>query len=313
VIGTGSFLAYTLTGSGLIAGDKTMMIRNDSPTGLTFSRGRNTLSIDIYNTSTVVRGFNVGCIWIINYTSDSIPGDSYLNSKTVQNLNFVSTGLAQQVIATMSVVSIPEDYWFISALGCEFKFLSGSVLSQGVGISIERLVSEGGLIWEDIYSDVGGHDTELGTNTKFAQSRFLFKRWTGEYDQNRIDLSVPRRSRTWLPATNSTPGVHDSLITYITYHSIYGTVSGYISGSSGGVIDIHLNRYDTGETVLSTTQSGNGTYSFIWFDDTEDLFVYAYESETRKGASKVGTMSSGFDINLSSSGGGNEFSYTWYG
>lgn len=150
MIGTGSFLAYTLTGSGLIAGDKTMMIRNDSPTGLTFSRGRNTLSIDIYNTSTVVRGFNVGCIWIINYTSDSIPGDSYLNSKTVQNLNFVSTGLAQQVIATMSVVSIPEDYWFISALGCEFKFLSGSVLSQGVGISIERLVSEGGLIWENI-------------------------------------------------------------------------------------------------------------------------------------------------------------------
>lgn len=311
-VGTGSFLTYTLIGSGIIAGDKTMMIRNDTPTGLTFSRGRNTLSIDIYNTSAVVRGFNVGCLWLINYTSDSIPGDSYLNSKTVQNLSFINTGLSQQIISTMSVFTIPEDYWFISGLGYEFKFLGGSLI-QGVGVSIERLESEGGLVWEDTYSDAGGHDAELGINTKFIQSRSLFKRWTGEYDQSRLDMFVPRRSRTWLPATTATPAVHDSLINYTTYHSIYGTVSGYISGSSGGVIDIHLNRYDTGETVLSTTQSGNGTYSFIWFDDTEDLFVYAYESETRKGASKVGTMSSGFDINLSSSGGSNEFSYTWYG
>ena len=311
-VGTGSFLAYTLTGSGLIAGDKTMMIRNDAPTGLTFSRGRNTLSVDIYNTSNLVRGFNVGCLWMVNYTSDSISGNSYLNSKTVQILNFVNTGLNQQLIATMSVISIPENYWFISALGYEFKFLGGATLVQGVGISVERLTSEGGLIWEDVYSDAGGHDAEFGTNTKYAQSRFIFKRWTNDYDQNRLDISVPRRSKTWLPASTATPAVHDSLITYITYHSIYGTVSGYISGSSGGVIDIHLNRYDTGETVLSTTQSGNGTYSFIWFDDTEDLFVYAYESETRKGASKVGTMSSGFDINLSSSG-SSEFSYTWYG
>lgn len=312
-VGTGSFLAYTLTGSGLIAGDKTMMIRNDTPTGLTFSRGRNTLSVDIYNTSNLVRGFNVGCLWMVNYTSDSISGNSYLNSKTVQILNFVNTGLNQQLIATMSVISIPENYWFISALGYEFKFLGGATLTQGVGISIERLESEGGLIWEDVYSDAGGHDSELGTNTKYAQSRFIFKRWTNDYGQNRLDISVSRRSKTWLPATTATPAVHDSLITYITYHSIYGTVSGYISGSSGGVIDIHLNRYATGETVLSTTQSGNGTYSFIWFDDIEDLFVYAYESETRKGASKVGTMSSGFDINLSSSSGSSEFSYTWYG
>lgn len=51
-------------------------------------------------------------------------------------------------------------------------------------------------------------------------------------------------------------------------------------------------------------------------DEISDIFnnlVYAYESETRKGASKVGTMSSGFDINLSSSSGSSEFSYTWYG
>lgn len=154
---------------------------------------------------------------------------------------------------------------------------------------------------------------DLSMNLQKLLTRPVIERWTGEYDQSRLDMFVPRRSRTWLPATTATPAVHDSLINYTTYHSIYGTVSGYISGSSGGVIDIHLNRYDTGETVLSTTQSGNGTYSFIWFDDTEDLFVYAYESETRKGASKVGTMSSGFDINLSSSGGSNEFSYTWYG
>ena len=38
-----------------------------------------------------------------------------------------------------------------------------------------------------------------------------------------------------------------------------------------------------------------------------------YEDNDPKLLSKVGTMSSGFDINLSSSSGSSEFSYTWYG
>ena len=94
-----------------------------------------------------------------------------------------------------------------------------------------------------------------------------------------------------------------------TYHSVIRTVSGSITGSSGGPVDIYLHRASTGEIVLATSQIGNGSFSFDWYDDTEDLFVSAYESTTKKGRSKRDVSGSGFDISL----GGGEASHTWFG
>jgi hypothetical protein len=311
-VGTGNFLAYTITGSSVIAGEKCMMIRNDNPSGLTFSRGRNTLSVDIYNTSATERGLNIGCLWLVNYTSNLSPTGIHTHMKTIQWINTTQTTFAQQVISTPTPFVFPEPNWFVGALGYEFKFINSATALQGITIGVERLASEGGIYWEPAYADAGGTDLEVGWNIKYSQTRGIFRRWSGDYDQKRLDISVSRRIRSWAPNANVI--IHDSLTSLITYHSIVGTVSGTISGSDGATVSIYLQRANTGEIVLSDSRVGDGTYSFTWFDDTENILVLAHESNTKKGISKIDLMGSGdFDISLSSGGGGGEYSYTWFG
>jgi hypothetical protein len=48
-----------------------------------------------------------------------------------------------------------------------------------------------------------------------------------------------------------------------------------------------------------TSRTGNGTYSFVIYDDTNTYFVTAYEDNTYKGLSKTDLPASNFDISLS--------------
>ncbi len=60
----------------------------------------------------------------------------------------------------------------------------------------------------------------------------------------------------------------------ITFHSITYTAADSISGFSG-TVDLSLHRAASGEKVLETTRSGDGAFSFTWYDDTEELYVVA--------------------------------------
>lgn len=76
---------------------------------------------------------------------------------------------------------------------------------------------------------------------------------------------------------------------FLTYHAITYTVSGTVYGSAGGTVTLSLHRSDTHEVVLTTSRTGNGAFSFTWYDNTVDVYVVARESDTRLGRSKNGT------------------------
>ena len=313
-IGTGSFISYnTSSGSAAVCGDHTMMIRDDSPSGITLQKGRNRLNVDVYNTSNVQRGLNVGCFWIINYLSDVSVNGISTNNKTILWLCSASANFNNELIHSANSLSIAEPDYFVSNVGYDFKYINnGAEISRGIAIGVERLVGENGLKWESIYADAGGHDVEVGVNNKYSDATSIFRRWTSDIDTSRLDLSVSRRYRTWVAGLATNPAIHDSLTGMTTYHSVIRSVTGSITGSSGGLVDIYLHRASDGEIVLATSQTGNGAFSFNWFDDTEAVFVTAYESTTKKGMSKKDTAGSGFDVSLSSSSGGGEFSPTWF-
>ena len=274
-IGTGSFVAYTNTGALPIGGNKGLMIRNDAPTGLTFARGRNVLQMDVYNTSDTQRGGNVGGFWILNYTSDKHTNGVGAHNHTIMwPLHTEDTTAAiQWMNTTAGAPNIPESNYFISALGFELKAMIGTT-SQGLSVKAERLAAgEGGLVFEPVYTDIGQSDTEMGLVTCYAQARTLFYRWPGDNvnGENRLDPETARRY-----VLNSGNGVAhwNSLIMLFTYHTITYSVADSISGFSGTVnLDVH--RASTGEKVLSTTRSGDGAFSFTWYDNTEELFVSA--------------------------------------
>lgn len=286
-IGTGSFVAYTNTGSALICGNKGLMIRDDNPTGVSFARGRNTLQMDVYNTSATQRGGNVGGFWFLNYSSDKMGSHGQSHNRTVLYPVFTqgTATATQQYITTAGAPTIPETNYFVNALGFHFQFMQG-VAQQGTTIKAERLASgEGGLIFERIYADVSQHDSELGIYDIYCQARSFFNRWAGDTDSSRLDLETNRRY-----IINSSNGVTWplQLTMMLTYHTITYTVSGNITDSDGGTVNIDLHRVNSGEKVLSTSRSGNGVYSFTWYDNTEEVFCVARENNDFIGRSANG-------------------------
>lgn len=274
-VGTGSFVAYTNTGSALVAGNKGLMIRNDAPTGLTFGRGRNTLQMDVYNTSATQRGGNVGGFWIMNYTSDKhADGVGAHNHTILWPMHTEDTTAAiQWKNTTAGGLNIPETNYYISALGFELKAMIGTA-SQGISIKAERLAAgEGGLIYEPIYADIGQSDTEMGLVACYAQARALFYRWAGDTVADSTRLN-PETSRRYVMNSGNGVAHWNSLIMMVSYHSIGYTITDSISGFSG-TVDIGLHRVGSGEKVLSTSRSGDGSFTFTWYDNTEELYTEA--------------------------------------
>jgi hypothetical protein len=287
-IGTGSFIAYSSGGLGQVCGNKGLMIRNDSPTGITIGRGRNDVFVDIYNTSTTLRGGNIGGFWIVNYTSDKHSEGAGVHNHTVFWPVYLqqTEASSNQLITTADAISIPETNYFITGIGLKIEIFTNGVIGlQGLSCKMERLTTEGGLVFERAYADVSSHDAEVGLYSCFAQVRNLFQRFPGDQDSFRLPLNQNRRY-----ILNSSIGTSffNSLTLISSYHSIPFTVSGNIANSNGGTVSIDLCRYSSKERVLNTSRVGNGPYSFTWYDNTEPVYTMAYENDTYKGISASG-------------------------
>jgi hypothetical protein len=306
-IGTGSFVAYTNTGSGFIAGGKGLMIRNDAPTGVTFGRGKNTLQLDLYNGAAAIKGGNYGALWMVNYTSDKhTDGVGAHNHSIVWPLAFHGTGAATvSVTTTAAAPTIPETSHYISALGLHLGFVNDGTLSGcAPSITMERLVAEGGLIFEGAYADVGMLDSEVGYNESWSQIRDQFNRWNGDPDATRMDIESSRRYMLYVPnsAGTATGAWWETFQLYMTYYTISYSLSGSITGSAGGTVYVKIYRTGTNDCIYSTSRVGNGTFSFTWHDNTTDVYAEAYEDGSRFGRSpNVTAPSTNMNINLSSS------------
>ena len=288
-IGTGSFVTYTPNdASAVIAGSNAAMIRND--TAFTLTRGRNSLNWDVYRTDTVDLGFNTSGFWIANYTAGK-PSTGYgaANHTVFWNLNAFFDG-ASNVIRTIPAIApvLPETDRFYTAIGTRYFYFTDSTgNAAGVTVQVERLAAEGGIQWESAYTDIGATDPETGLHSTFSQIRSLFRRWEDDVyaDPSRMNLQTARRWRTVLANRANS---FDYLDLIFTYHSITFTVSGDITGSSGGTVTISLHRASNGEKILETSRVGDGAYSLTWYDNTENVYTEAYESSTKIGRSDNG-------------------------
>jgi hypothetical protein len=287
-IGTGAFVSYTDTAS-VLCGTNGSMVRNDS--AFTLIHGRNSLNFDVFRSDTADFGWNASGFWLINYTSGKHSTGTGAHNHTVfwgVQQNGTAAGLDNYTIAATSII-IPETSYYITAIGTRLITLLSTATPAGFAIAVEKLAAEGGVEWEAIYTDIVQTDSEIGTFYAWAQSKIIFDRWPGDPDTDRIDAEISRRWRVNLPQPAATGGIAwIGFSQLFTYHTITYTVSGTVSGSSGGTVTLNVHRATSGEKVLSTTRTGNGTYSLTWYDDTESLFVEARESGTLLGRSDTG-------------------------
>ena len=116
-----------------------------------------------------------------------------------------------------------------------------------------------------------------------AAARKAWRRYPSDPETDRMDIETPRVHRIDTnPAANVGAGL------WYTYHAMTWTVSGTISNSSGGTVDLML--FDAADDTLlrQDSRTGNGAYSFTWYQDTREVYVAAYESGTLTGCSARG-------------------------
>ena len=287
-VGTGAFTTLS-DGSSIVAGGVGSMLRCESV--LTLARGRQDLQADVYRTDTGDLGWNVAALWMINYSSaqhkDGVGAHNHTVRWNVTNFSTVAPSMELKVAALAP--TIPETYYYLTAVGAHYVYLSNTTsLPAGISLQVERTSGEGGVKWESVYKDASHTDPEVGVRQVFAQMKHLFKRWNGDVGPDRMDIETSRR---WSIALGNAATAFHHLDMLLTYHTITCTVTGSVTNSAGGTVTLNLCRSDTGERVLSTTRSGNGSYTFTWVYDTDTVFVEARESGTLMGRSDNGTAS----------------------
>jgi hypothetical protein len=281
-IGTGSFLGYSDV-AGAVAGSNAAMVRNDA--AFTLARGRNAFNFDCYRTDTTDLGTNVSGFWIVNYTADKPTlGYGAANRTIRKNAGAVFNGAAT-VLRTIPAFGFdnPGSAFFINSVGLNYEYVTNTTgTAGGVTIMTERLVAEGGMEWEPIYTAIAHTDAETGMHSCYATARSLFQRWPNDVGPGRIDIGVSRRYRAALANNCSSFACFDMLV---TKHNITYSVADSVSGFTGTVA-LALHRADSGEKVAETTRAGDGAFSFTWYDNTEEMYVVATDGAGNVGRSQ---------------------------
>lgn len=308
--GSQSFVAITDTAAVLGGGNCHQRTCDDN---ITLARGRNVLTSDVYNSDTTDKMWSLSGMWIINYKCDKPSGGwGQANRTVVWPLLQIGTGtsVSQNNIAA-EAITIPETSYYLSHAEVEVNMIGvGTNTYQGISALVERLSAEGGVRWENVILSILASDAEIGLYKNTGCACPYFKHFPSDANPLKFDIETARRWRIY-----SVPNLSCwmTLSVYATYHAITYTVSGTISNSAGGTVNLYLhkadaNTNDPGELLLTGTRSGNGAYSFTWYDDVESVVVVAYESATYKGASKQAAAGSGFDISLSTPAGSATYS-----
>jgi hypothetical protein len=315
-VGAQSNTAYSMAGnSSFELGPHSLVHRIDSggtagTAFTTLTRGRNNYELKIYASANNV-WWNLCGFLILNYTSGVASTGIGSHTHSVFNLIKPSNSTSSQNqtgTGAMAQISTTEDdnYYVIGAMMETMLHGGSAVTLLAMSLNAEKGSGEGsGSGWETLFSGQATVDNEKQCTIRlYSASRTSVRRFPSDPDTDRLN---PLASRSWRLDLN--PAGYSSYGSWLTYHTVLFTVSGTISGSAGGTVNIELFRSSTGEKLLSTSRSGNGAYSFTWYDNTEDVYVVAKETASLKGVSKDDVPNTDFDINLAGGGGSFEYGY----
>ena len=269
-VGAQTDTAYTLTGAAQ-TGQFSLVHRFDAAgakgtAGMTLARGANDYSIQ-FRSATASAGWNLSGFMLLNYTSGKSTAGVGAHAQT-RYFHLADTAADSVVrqVTNVTTPTIPEtDYYLVGAV-VDIDVLAGASAAGGMALSLERT---GGLGWDPAYVGIFRGDAELSLMTPFGAARTNWQRWPGDPDPDRATIET---SRSW--RFDIQPSSWAAWGAWLTWHAHTFTVAGTITGFSG-TVDLSLHRASTGERVAATTRSGDGAYSFTWYDDTEPVYVVA--------------------------------------
>ena len=284
--GSQAFRAYTNNASQLCGGQMIQQ-RIDSGSvqgaGVTIGRGKNNLVIDCYRTDAADLGWNLSGVVYLNYksgvSSQGIGGHNHTTWWKVLDWDAALTSLRE---ATAFAPNIPETNYWVTGIGFQMIHWD-AVATNAINWCAEVLSGEGAEDgWRDLYADMFVKDVERGCQVVYCRARGDMKRWPNDTDSERLAIETARKYRYTNLGTCA-----KGVAMILTYHTITFTVSGDVTGSSGGSVDIDCFTED-GDEILhigTTSRTGNGSYTLTWYDNVYNCYAEARESGTLIGRS----------------------------
>jgi hypothetical protein len=288
-IGSQTVTGYTPTAGAAMAGMLTFMHRIDSGgyrgAGLTFARGKNTLTAQWY-AATADRISNVSIIAFINYTSGKHASGDGVHQQSRHFLLFpnsraTSTNLALSATVTPKIIA--TNYFAFPTL--ILVGTGGSSATPYFLIQAERVSGEGLEAGHaDLTMSVGSAVNERQAQITYGRCPMAFKRWPADPDTNKMDIETARTWRVF--GTTQQWG----LMTWVTHYEISFTISGivkYYTGDGSG-LTVYIHRNDTQERILTCTTTAGGAYTATWYDNTIECFAEVQQDATHAGRSRNG-------------------------
>lgn len=292
-VGSQSYRAYTPSYNTFVGNQGMWMMsqRLDSGaaagSGVSLSRGYNTINVDCYNTSTQTKLNLVSGYLIINYTSDKhVLGSGVHNHTTFWNLaSSAFTGAnpySTDITSTSIAPDLAETNFYASNISIWQNAFSGpSRLTLGVTGEIQS--GEGiGDGWRTMTIAAMSGGGQAQTWFFIADATDRYTRFPGDPGPNRMNLETSRIYRAYINSE-----CYSGYYMTVTYHAItysaMGSVTGYTGDGSG--IPVKFYRSDTKEYVASTTTAVGGGFSFTWYDDTVNMFAEAKQDSSHRGRS----------------------------
>ncbi len=282
-LGTGSFIGKTDAAS-VLCGGNSCMERNDSAFAL--ARGKNTLNVDAYISSGSNYAHGMNARFDVAYVSSQPAAGPGAANHTIRRNILTAGALAggQRWMSSSTAVEIAEAGYLASNLGTEGRIQFTSTPPSWYQCLVERLSTggEGGLAYVASIGTTLQTDSEIGWAVFYGSLDSLGKHWPEQTHGDRVSLETARKYLQNVGAL-----CYSNLAVWVTYHAVGPfTIDGDISNSNGGTVNIYAHRKSDGELLKSTSRSGDGAYSMDWWDNTETLFVEAFESSSYVGRSE---------------------------
>ena len=287
---------YTMTAGALQCGQYSWVHRIDSygqngKAGLVPKRGANQYRVQI-RSNTAIAGWNVSAFLLLNYTSGKHALGPGVHAHTCYH--FVQPEITVQTSGSIiqtsgaTMPSIESQYYLVGLVfGIQYSVLLTTATASGIIFNAEILYGEStndGC--QELYKTAYRTDSENENMSVYTASRNDFKRWPGDPDPDRLDLTQARNYR--LDSPSSLSGYFGMYYTYngISY-TVSGTCSGFGGDGSGIPVDVFRINTSTGEEdkILNLTTAVGGTFSGQWIDNTDTLFAVARQDNTHVGRS----------------------------
>lgn len=293
-VGVQAFRTYGLTAGSVESSDRPFCHRIDSGgaqgAALTLARGRNDIDVDWYIT-VPDGGSNVSGFMLVNYTSDKHTDGDGVHNHTTHWCYFVpnTTGSSPQraITAPDRQVAVPETSYFVSGMLMEIQgvhLVSGTFTWTLVAqVESGEIPNEG---WVAITSLLRRSDAEAARWVRYGALDPYYMRFPTD---PRSRLLNPETTREYRTHSNSAHTIGGGL--WFSYHAITYAVAGNVAGSGGGVVNVSVHDATTHEILGTTSRTGDGAYSFTWYDNTRNVYASAREDGTHVGRSDNGLAS----------------------